>query len=127
MLNMGQLDRAIEEFAIAYEMMPQDAAACGLLGFAYGLSGDVGSATQMLAKLRNSPELRGQTTYAEAIVNIGLGERDEAIEALGQAVQRRGTPGLLLANPTFDTLRADRRFLKIQRQMEMGSQPAKAA
>lgn len=118
-LNMGQVERAIEEFETAHKMMPQDPSACGFLGFACGLIGDIERAMELLAKLKRSPDLRGQPVYAEAIIHMGLGARDEAISVLSEAVRRRGTPGLIFANAIFDPIRSDRRFAKIQRQMEL--------
>jgi tetratricopeptide (TPR) repeat protein len=118
-LNMGQIDGAIEEFTAASCVMGQDATACGLLGLAYGLSGEITEATSLLAKVRQSPDLRGQAVHAEALIHVGLGARDEAIAALELAVERRGTPGLFLANAVFDPIRRDSRFSKIQRQMEL--------
>jgi tetratricopeptide (TPR) repeat protein len=118
-LNMGQIDGAIEEFTAASHVMAQDATACGLLGLAYGLSGEITEAGNLLSKVRQSPDMRGQGVHAEAMIHLGLGARDEAIAALELAVERRGTPGLFLANAVFDPIRHDKRFSKIQRQMEL--------
>ncbi|MGV2126897.1 tetratricopeptide repeat protein [Agrobacterium vitis] len=118
-LNMGQIDSAIEEFTAASRIMTEDATACGLLGLAYGLSGEKSEAGRLLSRVKQSPNLRGQAVHAEAMIHLGLGARDEAISALELAVTRRGTPGLFLANAVFDPIRDDSRFSKIQHQMEL--------
>ncbi|WP_429932101.1 tetratricopeptide repeat protein [Agrobacterium vitis] len=118
-LNMGQIDSAIEEFTAASHIMTEDATACGLLGLAYGLSGEISEAGRLLSRVKQSPNLRGQAVHAEAMIHLGLGARDEAISALELAVTRRGTPGLFLANAVFDPIRSDSRFSKIQHQMEL--------
>ncbi|MUZ73907.1 tetratricopeptide repeat protein [Agrobacterium vitis] len=118
-LNMGQIDSAIEEFTAASRIMTEDATACGLLGLAYGLSGEISEAGRLLSRVKQSPNLRGQAVHAEAMIHLGLGARDEAIRALELAVTRRGTPGLFLANAVFDPIRDDSRFSKIQHQMEL--------
>jgi tetratricopeptide (TPR) repeat protein len=118
-LNIGQLDDAIEQFAAASRVITEDATALGLLGLAYGLSGDVTEATNLLFKVKQSADLRGQAVHAEAMIHLGLGACNEAITALELAVKRRGTPGLFLANAVFDPIRHDLRFSKIRQQMEL--------
>ena len=72
----------------------------------------------MLDELQRSPGQRRASPFHLALVHIGLGENDRAIELLESAYNERAERLVWLrADPRFDPLRLDSRFNEILRGM----------
>jgi TolB-like protein/Flp pilus assembly protein TadD len=97
----------------------------GLLGYAYARSGDKDQALRTLSELqelgKRSPS--GDVSYDLAIVEIGLGNRDEALAWLEKEYQQHDNDGLLFLKyePIFAPLRSDPRFRNLLRRMNFPS------
>jgi tetratricopeptide (TPR) repeat protein len=93
------------------------------LGYAYALSGDKQDALKMLSRLQALEMRSGGAAYDLAVVEIGLGNKDEALVWLQKAYQEHNDDGLLWLKvfPIFDPLRAEARFQDLLRRMMLGS------
>jgi len=80
----GQLGEAIAEYKKAVEL-DEDAEALALLGQAYARLGQRSEAEQILARLTEEAKTRYVSGYSMALMYLGLGEKEHAIEALERA------------------------------------------
>jgi tetratricopeptide (TPR) repeat protein len=85
------------------------------LAHAYGVSGNRDGAQKILDKLK---ALEHPSPFVLAMVNLGLDNRDEALELLRKAFDER-MPDMqtLKVEPRFDDLRSDPRFAAMLRRM----------
>jgi len=116
---MGKHDMAIQEMEKA--MAPDgDAPApiLAMLGHAYGLAGKTRPARDVLLRMEELASRCYVSPYDWAVLHTGLGEHDEALQRLRQALQER-SPRVIWLNvePTFDSLRRDRRFEAMVRRL----------
>jgi len=104
---------AIAEFKQAIELSPQSGEALAELGYVFGISGRKEEARQILRQVM-PPAGDHISRYRLAIVYAGLGEKDNALESLEDAVNER-SPGVvhLKVSPLFLELRSNVRFQKL--------------
>ena len=107
----GHLPEAIAAYAKAAEL-DDDPVVLALLGQAYGRSGRAGEARTILGRLAEEAKSRYVSGYSLAILFLGLGERDNAMDALERAYRERSGHDLFLikVDPMLDDLRGDPRF-----------------
>jgi len=81
------------------------------LGYVFGVSGKKDDARHVLLELKSATDA---SAYRLAIVYAGLAEKEKALEALKEAVNRR-SPGVvhLKVSPLFQELRSDERFQEL--------------
>ena len=93
----------------------------GYLGYAYARSGEKDQALRTLSELQELKKRSGSgdVSYDLALVEIGLGNRDEALAWLEKEYQQRDDDGLLWLkmDPIFDPLHTDPRFQELVRRM----------
>lgn len=116
-LQMGNVDIGVQELDQAYQAMPENALFCGMLGYAYGRSGETGAASRILARVTESPNMRAMSSAAVAMIELGLGNHNRSLDALGDAVRKHSTLGLFIPNAMFDPLRGYGQFRRIERRM----------
>ena len=88
------------------------------MGHAYALSGSREKALQALADLRELAKHRYVAPFDTALIYIGLGDKQRALELLEKAFDDRSWGiGFLKVDPRFDSLRGDRRFSNLLRSM----------
>ncbi len=88
----------------------------GRLGYIQASAGKTGEARGTLRKMESAAESDRGFIY-EAMVCLGLGERDKALADLARAVARREPDTLFLdADPIWDSLRSDPRFQALRKQ-----------
>jgi hypothetical protein len=110
-VQLGDWEGALE----AVDRIPGHPQAPIIRGLVYGLIGRHGDARHILASFDDT---RSETGFSKAVVHMGLGEREEALRALQQAVAARSwTVRLLNGEPIFDPLREDPRFVQLLRQV----------
>ena len=81
------------------------------LGYSYGLAGMREDAENMLQSLTENPST---APYELAIVHLGLGHHDQAMELLVKAYDARDSQLIYInRGPKFDPLRSDPRFLRL--------------
>lgn len=117
----GNLDRALQMYRRAAELAPRAPFPLAAIGNVLAQSGDVAGAQKILEQL---PELN-QSGFAMAIVNLGLGNKSQAIQWLTTSMERR-EPHLLTVpfDPRFAPLREAPEFQRLLGQM--GLAPASA-
>jgi TolB-like protein/Flp pilus assembly protein TadD len=107
----GRVPEAIAEYekAIALDDDPLPRA---LLGRLYAKIGRKDEARQVLQRLRDSAKQRYITPYLSAMIHIGLGEKDQAIDFLEKTYEDRDgySIGFIKVDRDLDPLRGDPRF-----------------
>jgi serine/threonine protein kinase/tetratricopeptide (TPR) repeat protein len=110
-LAMGKLDDAIHELERARALLPDSSRNLGVLGDAYGRAGRRADALKLARELAGLSQERYVPPVYRAMIDIGLGERSQAIAFLERAYTDRSNWMVLLENePEFDSLRSDPRF-----------------
>jgi serine/threonine-protein kinase len=93
----------------------------GVLGHAYVLMGKRSEAERLRDELKLVPPKPGYPSFSlfsRALVHIGLGEKEPALQCLEQLYQERSTLlHWLKVDPLFDPLRPDGRFADLLRGM----------
>jgi TolB-like protein/tetratricopeptide (TPR) repeat protein len=104
-------DAAIAEYQKA-RALNDDPSVLGMLGRAYGLSGNRTEAEKILNQLRELSTQRYVAAYSFALVYLGLGDKEEALRWLEQSYQDRAGSdvGWIRVDPLVNPLRDDPRF-----------------
>src|SRR5438477_6026234 len=107
----GHLAEAITEFQKAFELN-NDPYSLAALGQAYARSGQKEEARKILARLNEELKARYAAPYAMALINLGLGEKERAIDELERAYAEGETNYLFVikVDPLLDELRGRPRF-----------------
>src|SRR6266540_1270119 len=107
----GARDAAIVEYQKA-RTLNDDPSVLGLLGRAYGLSGNKMEAEKILDQPKKLSQERYVSAYRFALVYLGLGDKEEALRWLEQSYQDRAGSdiGYIRVDPLLDPLRGDPRF-----------------
>jgi serine/threonine protein kinase/tetratricopeptide (TPR) repeat protein len=102
---------AVSELKKAMELSRGSTEALAELGYVFGVSGKKEDARHVLVELKSATDA---SAYRLAIVYAGLSEKQKALEALKEAVNRR-SPGVvhLKVSPVFQELRSDERFQEL--------------
>ncbi|MBO0726438.1 MAG: protein kinase [Blastocatellia bacterium] len=110
----GKYNEAVQEFQKALQISPGSVLVKAELGYAYAKAGRRDDAMRVLDELQRSPGQRRVSPFHFALVHIGLGENDRAIELLQNAYNERGERLVWLrSDARFDSLRQDPRFNEI--------------
>jgi DNA-binding winged helix-turn-helix (wHTH) protein/TolB-like protein/Tfp pilus assembly protein PilF len=109
---------AIAELQKALELSGGRIEAMSQLGYGYAVSGDRLQAEKILAELKKLSRQRYVPYHQIARIYVGLGKKDEALDALEKAFHERDT-GLtfLKVVPQWNSLRADPRFQDLLRRV----------
>jgi len=110
-LQMGRAPEAVSEFQTAVRLSGGDTESVSALGYAFGASGKEKEAAEILSQLQSSSEDAFLPAYYIAIVDSGLGRKDETFSWLERAYRSR-TSELpeVKTEPMFIKLREDPRF-----------------
>jgi TolB-like protein/Tfp pilus assembly protein PilF len=110
-LQMGRAPEAVVEFQTAVRLSGGDTESVSALGYAFGASGKGKEAAEILSQLRSSSGDAYLPAYYIAIVDSGLGRKDETFAWLERAYRSR-TSELpeVKTEPMFIKLREDPRF-----------------
>jgi tetratricopeptide (TPR) repeat protein len=112
LIQNGPLAASLNRLEMAAANYPQNTTLQGILGYAYGMSGQTTNARAKLARLAGSSEIKRKSNgYGLAIVSIGLGNGQEAVSWLEAAYAEGTLWGLgLRSDPILRSLRGDPRF-----------------
>jgi TolB-like protein/DNA-binding winged helix-turn-helix (wHTH) protein/Tfp pilus assembly protein PilF len=102
-------NEAISEFRRAIELGGDNTTFDSNLAHAYGVSGHLEEATNILKDLLSKQTQQSPTNASIALVYVGLGDNDQAMIWLNKAYQAQFNPSILL-RPAFDPIRSDARF-----------------
>jgi tetratricopeptide (TPR) repeat protein len=118
----GAADDAVPMLEVMAQMHGTgDPVLLGLLGYAYALSGRHGEARDQLDRLRQLQRERYVPVEYSAMIHIGLGQHDRAVDLLEVALGRRSSSMIYLkSEPLVDPLRGMERFQRIVAQVEKG-------
>jgi DNA-binding winged helix-turn-helix (wHTH) protein/TolB-like protein/lipoprotein NlpI len=112
-------DDAIREFQLAKQLAGPDPYLDGLLGYVYAQSGNTTKARKLLEELKNR-HLRREfvPAFSMALISIGLGEREQALEWLSKSYSDRSCYMVFAkTEPLLDSLRSEPRFLALLNRM----------
>jgi TolB-like protein/Tfp pilus assembly protein PilF len=107
----GQLPEAIAEYQKAVELN-DDPEALAYLGQAYSRAGQRDEAQKILARLTEEAKSRYVSGYSMALMFMGLGDKEQAIDALERAYREGAGNDLftIKVDPMLDDLRGQPRF-----------------
>jgi len=114
----GQFGPAIEELQKALELSHSSPLTLSALAHAEALSGNHAAANKLLAQLEELSKKQYVSPYYVAIVYLGLGKNDVAMNWLEKAYTDRSNGLVFLkVEPELDPLRANRRFVALQNRL----------
>ncbi|MEY2543671.1 MAG: hypothetical protein QOE81_1132 [Verrucomicrobiota bacterium] len=107
----GRLSEAIPEFQKSFDLNG-DPYSLGILGQAYARNGQKEEARKILARLSEQGNARRVAPYAMALVYLGLGDKERAIDELDRGYRDGETNYLFVikVDPLLDDLRGNPRF-----------------
>ncbi len=117
-LRQNKFDGAFAEAQKAGEFSGGNSEAVSLAGFALAKKGETARARQMLQELKSNALQRYVPAYNIAMLDHGLGDREEALNSLEKAFTDHDARMLLLrVDPKWNNLRTEARFIELLRQM----------
>jgi serine/threonine-protein kinase len=117
-LQMGRAPEAVAEFQTAVRLSGGDPESVSALGYAFAITGKRSEAAEIARRLQRSSEGAYLPTYYIAIVDSGLGKKDEAFAWLERAFRNRSAElPEAKTEPMFLNLREDPRFHDLLRRM----------
>jgi len=116
-VQQGLFDEGISDIELASEMLEgRNLIPAAYLGFAYARAGRRNDAERVLRELQEISAERFVNPDYIAIVLIGLGENDQAIEWLNRATEARTDwPVFFPVDPVTDSIRSDPRYQELLR------------
>jgi tetratricopeptide (TPR) repeat protein len=114
----GDTEGAIVEYKRAFELNDEPAT-LAFIAHAEASLGRQDEARRLLAQLTEEARTRYVQPYAFALVHLGLGEKDQALDWLERGVQGAGATFLnfIKVDAFFDPLRGDPRFEAVVRKV----------
>ena len=120
LVQQHKLDAAISEFRRAIELAGHSPAFDANLANAYAASGRTTDARRTAADLEHLPEQSGSLDANIAMIYVGLGDTEQAMQWLEKAYQAR-FEAIMLVRPQFDPLRADPKFQALMGRLGLGN------
>jgi len=118
----GMPDQAISELREAIREPGGDPLLQAELAYAYGISGKREEAIAILKKLDTASEPGSPSSYARAVIYVGLGNSDEAFRWLEKTYEERDIRLInLKVHPVFARLRPDARLSELERRIGLNS------
>jgi tetratricopeptide (TPR) repeat protein len=115
----GAFDEAIETFQRGL-VLDEAQAIQASLAFTYTRAGKPDEARRILRELEERAGTKFVSAYSFALIHAGLGQRDEAFAWLDKAYDERSSAlPFLKANPRWDALRDDPRFVKLLKRLRL--------
>ena len=112
---------AMLEFQKAIALSGANTTFSSNLAYVYALAGRRGEAEKILNDQMNREH--GVSNSAQiALIYVGLGKNDQAMIWLERAYEERFNPSIL-ARPSFDPLRSDKRFQDLMHRIGLNREP----
>lgn len=119
-VQKGMFQEAIGHMEQAVTLLPQNPELSWMLGHAYGVAGRTSEARKILDDLHRLAEKRYVLPYGFALIHVGLGEYDKALEWLEMAFEERNSwMPFIGGEPRLDPLRSDPRFQDLLHRMNL--------
>ena len=109
-------DEAIAEFKRAIDLSGHSGAFDSNLGYVYAVSGRKEEAEKIVKSLQARRDQNPSAGADIALIYVGLGDRDEAMNWLNKAYDAKFKASILL-RPAFESLRSDARFQDLLRRV----------
>ena len=114
----GSLERGLEELERALSTVPEEERILADLGYCHALAGNDEKAREYLRKIEANAEDRYVDPVHPALVHLGLGETDRAIELLQRAYEIHSPVlGEVPTDPRYAPISSDPRFAGLVRGM----------
>ena len=117
--HRGKFDAAIAEFERAIELSGHSPAFDANLANAYAVAGRTADAERIAKALAQLQHRNGSVDANIALIYVGLGENDQAMDWLEKAYQAR-FEAVMLVRLQFDPLRRDPRFRDLMGRLGLG-------
>ena len=118
-LEMDKFNEAIPELEKA-RAMDSPPFVAGFLGYAYAKSGDRAKAEAMIAELNQMSSHRFVSPFCSAVIYIGLGDKQRALEGLEKVFEVRSQwLTILKVDKIFDPLRSEPRFIALLKKVHL--------
>jgi serine/threonine-protein kinase len=115
---MGRYPEALEMFEKGRALGGDVPNILAAMGHLHALSGNADRARELLAQLEGQAQAKYIPSTCFAIIHLGLGEKDRALEWLEKGCKQREVPLVSLnVHPLYDPLRGHPRFEKILKQL----------
>ena len=126
-MQKGMFKEAISQLREAVKLSNESTVSLAMLGQAYASAGQANEAKEILGRLLERAKKQYVPSYWIALVQMSMGNKDEAFAWLERAFHERSS-WLVWANvePRFDQLRDDERFNSILSRMRLGTQQSVA-
>ncbi|MBX3278933.1 MAG: protein kinase [Acidobacteria bacterium] len=122
-LQLGRYEEAVVSHQRAVLLAGGGPTFIAHLGHAYARAGRADQARQVLEELKSLAEHRYVSSYFIAVIHLGLGEHDEAMEWLERAYEERsGSLPFIGVEPMLDPLRGDARFIDLASRIRQGGE-----
>jgi serine/threonine-protein kinase len=119
-VQMGRFDDALACLERLQLTVPDNPQVLGLFGQALALSGRLEEARQVLERLREIGTREYIRPSAYALIHVGLGEDETALDCLAKAVEvREISCSWLGAHPIWNSLRSNPRFQDLLRRVNL--------
>lgn len=117
-LAKRNINEATREFKVAREISGPDPYLDGLIGYTQAISGNAAAAHKVLDQLIARSGDEYTPAFSVALVYMGLGDKDRAIEWLQKSYQDRSTYMIYArTDALFDPVRSDPRFQTLLQRM----------
>jgi serine/threonine-protein kinase len=119
-LQKAMYSEALIEFQKARQFSGGNTEATSLMGYTYATSGDRTQAQKMLSELKEPSGNRYMSAYNIALVHLGIGERNQALDWLDKAYQDRDVRMVLLGvDPKWEVLVSEPRFTALLQRLKL--------
>jgi serine/threonine-protein kinase len=117
-IQQEMYEEAIEMLQRAFALAPAIPQVLSALGQAQALAGNRAEALRILGELETMAGERHVNAMSFAIVHLGLGDKDRALDYLEVACAERETPlAAIGVHPVYDSLRHEGRFQAVLRRV----------
>ncbi len=117
--QMGQYEQALASLRETDPQVSQPDALT-IRGYVYARLGQPDEARRALARLEELSNDRPVSSFHKAVISIGLGEYDRALDLLEQAAEERTWHlAILKVEPVFDPVRGEPRFQALLEKMHL--------
>jgi adenylate cyclase len=119
-IEAGKFDAAITEMEKA-RVADSPPFLAGWLGYAYAAAGQRTKAEALIAELIQMSARRFVSPFCTAIIYLGLGDKERALQGLENAYEVRSQwlPNLLKVDKVFDPLRTEPRFIELLKKVHL--------
>ena len=112
-----RFDEALAELQLSAQLSG-DRDVVAALGYVHGLKGDTAKARSAFAELKEREKAGFVSAYDKALINLGLGDREQATDWLEEAYKERSYWLIYMqVDPAIDPLRTSPRFTELLKKV----------